>query len=48
MLCRIDDGAEILAKRPGSAPVSALAWSAERHGSGSARRIGEAGIADLA
>lgn len=29
LLVRIEDGAEILAKRPGEAPVSALAWSAD-------------------
>src|ERR1700683_1668781 len=27
ILARIDDGAEILAKKPGNAPVTALAWS---------------------
>ncbi len=27
LLVRIDDGAEILAKRPGDAPITALAWS---------------------
>ncbi len=29
LLVRIEDGAEILAKRPGDAPVTALAWSAD-------------------
>jgi WD40 repeat protein len=29
LLVRIEDGAEILAKKPGDAPVSALAWSAD-------------------
>ena len=48
MLCRIDDGAEILAKRPGSAPVSALAWSADGARLGFGTEDGEAGIADLA
>ena len=28
LLVRIDDGAEVLARRPGDAPVTALAWSA--------------------
>jgi len=28
LLVRLDDGAEVLAKRPGDAPVSALAWNA--------------------
>ena len=26
LLVRLDDGAEVLAKKPGAAPVSALAW----------------------
>jgi WD40 repeat protein len=29
LLVRVDDGAEILAKSPGDAPVTALAWSAD-------------------
>ena len=29
MLVRIEDGAEILAQKPGGAPVSALAWNAD-------------------
>ena len=29
LLVRIEDGAEILAKKPGDAPVTALAWSAD-------------------
>ena len=29
LLVRIDDGAEILARKPGDAPVTALAWSAD-------------------
>ena len=28
LLVRLDDGAEVLARRPGDAPVTALAWSA--------------------
>jgi WD40 repeat protein len=47
LVVRIDDGAEILAKRPGGAPVTALAWS----GSGTLLAFGtegdEAGILDL-
>ena len=27
LIVRLDDGAEILAKKPGDAPVTALAWS---------------------
>ena len=31
LFVRIEDGAEILVRKPGDAPVSALAWSAGRH-----------------
>jgi WD40 repeat protein len=48
MLCRIEDGAEILAKKPGSAPVSAMAWSADGAKLAFGTEDGEAGIADLA
>jgi WD40 repeat protein len=48
MLCRIEDGAEILAKKPGSAPVSALAWSADGSKLAFGTEDGGAGIADLA
>jgi len=48
MLCRMEDGAEILAKKPGSAPVSALAWSADGARLAFGTEDGEAGIIDLA
>lgn len=48
MLCRIEDGAEILARKPGAAPVSALAWSADGSKLAFGTEGGEAGIADLA
>jgi WD40 repeat protein len=48
MLCRIEDGAEILAKKPGAAPVSAMAWSADGARLAFGTEDGEAGIADLA
>jgi len=48
MLCRIEDGAEILAKKPGGAPVSAMAWSADGAKLAFGTEDGEAGIADLA
>jgi WD40 repeat protein len=48
MLARIEDGAEILAKKPGSAPVSALAWSDEGAKLAFGTEDGEAGIVDLA
>ena len=47
MLCRMDDGAEILAKKPGAAPVSALAWSAEGARLAFGTEDGEAGVIDL-
>jgi WD40 repeat protein len=48
MLCRIDDGAEILAKKPGAAAISALAWSADGAKLAFGTEDGEAGIVDLA
>ena len=47
LLVRLDDGAEILARKPAAAPITALAWN----GSGSALAFGaedgEAGVVDL-
>jgi WD40 repeat protein len=48
MLARIDDGAEVLAKRPGKAPVSALAWNGDGSKLAFGTEDGEAGIVDLA
>ena len=48
MLCRMEDGAEILARKPGSAPVSALAWDPSGARLAFGTEDGEAGIADLA
>jgi WD40 repeat protein len=48
MLCRMDDGAEILAKKPGAAPVSALVWNADGSKLAFGTEDGEAGIVDLA
>jgi WD40 repeat protein len=47
MLCRIEDGAEILAKKPGAAPVSALAWSADGAKLAFGTENGGAGVVDL-
>jgi len=47
MLCRMEDGAEILVKKPGAAPVSALAWSADGSKLAFGTEDGEAGITDL-
>jgi WD40 repeat protein len=48
LLVRIEDGAEILAKRPGEAPVTALAWSGDGSLLAFGTESGEAGIIDLA
>jgi WD40 repeat protein len=48
VLVRIEDGSEILAKRPGPAPVTALAWSADGMLLAFGTEAGEAGVIDLA
>jgi WD40 repeat protein len=48
LLARIDDGAEVLAKKPGDAPVTALAWSGDGRLLAWGTESGEAGIIDLA
>src|ERR1700722_12969275 len=48
LLVRVDDGAEILAKRPGDSPITALAWSADGTLLAFGTESGEAGILDLA
>ena len=48
LLGRIEDGAEILGKKPGDAPVSALAWNADGAKLAWGTESGEAGIVDLA
>ena len=47
LLVRLEDGAEIVAKRPGAAPVSALAWNAAGSSLAFGTEDGEAGIVDL-
>ena len=47
LLVRTDDGAEILAKKPGDAPVTALGWNADGNLLGFATETGEAGLVDL-
>jgi WD40 repeat protein len=47
VLVRIEDGAEILAKKPGAAPVKALAWSTDGLFLAWGAENGEAGIVDL-
>jgi hypothetical protein len=48
LLVRVDDGAEILAKRPGDSPLTALAWSGDGTLLAFATESGDAGIIDLA
>jgi WD40 repeat protein len=48
LLVRVEDGAEILAKKPGDAPVTALAWSADGLLLAFGTESGEAGVIDLA
>jgi WD40 repeat protein len=48
LLARLEDGAEILAKKPGDAPVTALAWSGDGRLVAWGTESGEAGIIDLA
>ena len=48
LIVRIEDGAEILAKKPGDAPVTALAWSADGTLLAFGAESGEAGVIDLA
>ncbi len=48
LLVRIDDGAEILAKKPGDAPVTALAWNGDGLLLAWGTENGEAGVIDLA
>jgi WD40 repeat protein len=47
LLVRIDDGAEILAKKPGDAPITALAWSADGKLMAFGTETGGAGIVNL-
>ena len=47
LLVRLEDGAEIVARRPGAAPVAALAWNAAGSLLAFGTEDGEAGIVDL-
>ena len=47
LMVRIDDGAEILVRRNGSAPVAALAWNAKGTLLAFAAEDGDAGLLDL-
>jgi WD40 repeat protein len=48
LIVRVEDGAAILAKNPGEAPASALAWSADGMLLAFGTENGEAGVIDLA
>ncbi len=48
LIVRIDDGAEILAKKPGNTPITALAWSGDGTLLAFGTDSGEAGVIDLA
>jgi WD40 repeat protein len=47
LIVRIDDGAEVLARKPADAPISALAWSATGGMLAVATEDGDAGVIDL-
>ena len=47
LLVRVEDGAEVLAKKPGNAPVTALAWDASGDTLAFGTEDGEAGIVRL-
>ena len=48
LLVRVEDGAEVLAKKPGDAPVTALGWNAGGSLLAWGTEAGEAGVVDLA
>jgi len=48
LFVRIEDGAEILAKKPGATPVTALAWSGDGRLLAFGTENGQAGVLDLA
>src|SRR5271169_5689533 len=48
LLVRIEDGAEILARKPGAAGITALGWSADGRFLAFGTEDGEAGVLDLA
>ena len=48
LLVRVEDGAEVLARKPGGAPITALAWSAAGNMLAFGAEDGEAGVVDLA
>jgi len=47
VLVRVNDGAEIIARRPAGAPVSALAWDPNGSRLAVGTEDGDAGLVDL-
>jgi WD40 repeat protein len=47
LLVRVEDGAEVLARKPGGSPITALAWSAAGNLLAVGAEDGEAGVIDL-
>lgn len=47
LMVRLDDGAEVLAKNPGKAPITALAWDSVGSLLAFGTEAGEAGVVDL-
>jgi WD40 repeat protein len=47
LLVRVDDGAEVLARKPASTPITALAWSPTGSTVAFGTEAGEAGVIDL-
>jgi WD40 repeat protein len=47
LLVRVDDGAEVLARKPGGAPITALAWSAAGGALAFGTEDGNAGVINL-
>jgi hypothetical protein len=47
LLVRLDDGAEVLAKKPGAAPITAMAWDATGMLLAWGTEDGEAGVIAL-
>jgi Anaphase-promoting complex subunit 4 WD40 domain len=47
LLIRVADGAEILARKPAAAPVTALGWSPDGQSLAFGTEDGDAGIIDL-
>ena len=47
LIVRVEDGAEVMARKPGTAPVTALAWSKTGNMLAFGTEDGDGGIVDL-